>query len=395
MVNLFFQFSNIPKIMFGFGMLQNIVDIDLLKKSSNILLISGESIKKTKPFLKCIYKIKSMNLSIVEKIVFGEPSPGIIDNIVSSVISRDIDLVIAIGGGSVLDAGKAVSAMLPLKESVLNYLEGVGNKDHSGVKIPFIAVPTTSGTGSETTKNAVLSNIGSDGFKKSLRHENFIPNIAIIDPELMISCPRNVTVYSGLDALSQLIEGYLSPKNSPLTDCMALDGIRFFSESFIYVCTNKSKNLEFRSKMAYAAFLSGVVLANAGLGVIHGFASPIGGFFPINHGIVCGRLLPEVIKMNVDTLKSNGSKESLFYLKKYAKVANILTNKDGRNEIESCNNLVNTLYRWIKLFEVPDFKDFGVKNSDFERIINNTSMKNNPVKLSEDQLITILRNSMG
>ncbi len=238
-------------------------------------------------------------------------------------------MVIAIGGGSVMDAGKAISAMVLQNDSVMAYLEGVGEgKQHNGLKVPMIAVATTSGTGSEATKNAVLSQVGENGFKKSLRHDNFVPNVAILDPELMVTCPQSVTVASGLDALTQLLGAYVSTKATPLTDALALSGIEHFKEGFMGVCSGLSKDTQMRGHMAYASLMSGIVLANAGLGIVHGFASSVGGYFDIPHGVVCGTLLGEAVKLNIQLMNQDKDRYNEA-LKKYAKVGSILT---GSNE---------------------------------------------------------------
>jgi alcohol dehydrogenase class IV len=308
--------------------------------------------------------------------------------------SKKIDLVIAVGGGSVLDAAKAISAMIPQKESVTAYLEGLyHSKKHNGIKVPMIAIPTTSGTGSEATQNAVLSQVGPQGYKKSLRHANFVPDLAVIDPALMISCPRDVTAYSGLDALSQLMESYLSTHSSILTDTLALSAIKHFGGAFMPVCTSESKNIALRGAMAYAALMSGIVLANAGLGIVHGFASPIGGFFPIRHGVVCGRLLAEATRMNIQCLVTEHGGDH-HYLKKYARVANLLAPCDEDNHLEACKILVETLEQWTETLQVPHLSAYGIAEADFNRIIAATSMKNNPVNLTKDQMKTILANCL-
>ena len=234
----------------------------------------------------------------------GEPSPEDIDNAVKSLDNEGIDLVVGIGGGSVLDAGKAISAMMHKPESVVRFLEGVGDMEHPGTKLPYIAIPTTSGTGSEATKNAVISKIGINGFKKSLRHDNLVPEIALIDPELTLNCPPEITAASGMDCFTQLTEAYLSDKSNEYTDALAMEGLKAIKLSLKRCCAD-GQDIEARTGMSFAALTSGICLANAGLGVVHGFASSVGGMYNIPHGLVCGTLMAKSNEINVRELRKN------------------------------------------------------------------------------------------
>ncbi|TFF63564.1 MAG: iron-containing alcohol dehydrogenase, partial [Promethearchaeota archaeon] len=309
---------------------------------------------------------------------------------------KEIDLVIGIGGGSVTDAGKAISAMIPHQDSIINYLEGVGTKKTNGQKIPYIAIPTTSGTGSEATKNAVISRIGEDGFKKSLRHENYIPNIAIIDPELMISCPASITGACGMDAFTQLLEAYVSTKANPMTDALAYSGMKHMKDALIPASTNNADDIGIRSKMAYGSLMSGIVLANAGLGIVHGLASPIGGFFDIPHGTVCGTLLAEATRMNINKLKEKGI-EGRISLKKHAKIGALLMGEESMKEgkmYEYLDHLITTLEHWTTSLKIEKLGKYRIKKDDFERIIYKTSLKNNPIHLSKEDIYQILKNRL-
>jgi alcohol dehydrogenase class IV len=294
--------------------------------------------------------------------------------------------VISIGGGSIIDAGKAISAMIPIGEGVKDYLEGVGTKQHPSLKIPFIAVPTTAGTGSEATKNAVLSEPGQHGFKKSLRHERFVPDVAIIDPELTISCPPEVSMPVGMDAFTQLLEAFTSSKATPMTDLLALDGLKRATGSLPVVFDDPG-NLEARTGMSYAALISGITLANAGLGVVHGFASAIGGMIPIPHGVVCGALLAPVTRANIQKLVLSGMNPS--GLGKYVRAGQLFLNESMDDEFH-LNMLIEKLTEWTSLFRIPKLRTYGLTTTDFEQIVLNTSLKNNPVKLDRDELLQIL-----
>lgn len=291
-----------------------------------------------------------------------------------------------------MDAGKAVSAMLTKNDSVKEYLEGIGKKKHDGDKVPFIAVPTTSGTGSEATKNAVISEVGDRGFKKSLRHDNFVPDCAVVDPRLTASCPKMVTAASGMDAFSQLIEAYLSTDASPMTDALALSGLEHIKDGLIEAYKNK-ENLDARGKVAYASYLSGVVLANAGLGTVHGFASPIGGYFDIPHGVVCGTLIGELIRINIKNLSSDPNKDGI-YLEKYANVGRIFSGKNNLERKAACEALVDEVNRLIEVMEIPRLGDYGIKEEDLDKIIEKTGNKNNPVELKKEELREMLLNRL-
>jgi len=389
-----FNFARIPHIIFGAGRLKELYNI-IPKFGNNILFVlGGSSLKQYGKWdeIISILEYKSIRFSSIS--ISSEPSPTLIDKYVEEFRSKNIDLVVGIGGGSVTDAGKAISAMIPKIDSIKNYLEGIGNKTHDGKKIPYIAIPTTSGTGSEATKNAVISEVGPNGFKKSLRHDNLIPNVAIIDPELMISCPTSITAACGMDAFTQLLEAYVSPKGNPITDALAFSGMEYISRSIIPACSSGASNIEVRSSMAYGSLMSGITLANAGLGIIHGLASPIGGFFNIPHGIVCGTLLTEATKMNIRVLQEQdlAGKEAL---KKYAKIGALLINDQLKEEGDInkyCSLLIETLDNWTHQLKIDRLGEFGIAKEDVDKIVENSGLKNNPVNLTKENIKTIVLN---
>lgn len=320
--------------------------------------------------------------------IAGEPSPQVVDEAVKQYSSFQPDCVIAIGGGSALDGGKAISAMLPLGEPVKHYLEGVGTKPaHPGVKVPFIAVPTTSGTGSEATKNAVLSETGEKGYKRSLRHPHFIPELAVVDPALALNCPPGTTAASGMDAFTQLLESYLSTASNAVTDTLALQGLQRISKC-LPDAFRDGTNLEARTGMALAAYLSGITLANAGLGLVHGFSSSIGGFFTIPHGIICSALMAPANRITIRKLRQQ--KEGAKFLKKYAIAGRLFSEEDDRSDAYYADLLVATIESWTQTMCIPKLSHFGVSLEDFEKIISATSNKNNPVELDHDELCEVL-----
>lgn len=394
--NIFeFKFSRTPYIIFGPGKFNCLADLPLIKNARRIIFVIGERSFENTPQYKWITnKLKQLRIEALDVKVAGEPSPEIVDRAVSGYRGNEIDAVIAVGGGSVIDAGKAISAMFLKNEPVITYLEGVGSgKIHDGTKIPFIAVPTTAGTGSEATKNAVLSQVGNNGFKNSLRHENFVPDIALVDPELTLTCPSNVTASSGMDALCQLIGSYLSTSAAPPTDALALSGIEAVRDSLIDVSTNDAGNIIKRTSMSYAALVSGITLANAGLCVDHGFASSIGALFNIPHGIICGAVLPESVRMSINELMINKGKNE-YFLSKYARLGQILTGTCSKDIEKACGALVEYLKNLKSALGLPGLREFGVTEKDAETIALKTSNKNNPAQLSTEALKKIVINSL-
>jgi alcohol dehydrogenase class IV len=382
-----FNLANLPRIIFGPGRL-NELPAQIRSAGKNVLILLGSRSFKASshwPTLETSLKEAGINFECIG--VKGEPSPELVDSAVSEFGLKDIHCVTAIGGGSVIDAGKAVSAMLPLREPVSLYLEGVGDRVHSGQKVFFIGVPTTAGTGSEATKNAVISRKGKDGFKKSLRHDNFVPDIALIDPELMLACPPALTAACGMDALCQLLEPYVSTKATPLTDALSFSGLQFVRDSLVPACGPGANDVNVRSGMAYGALLSGIVLANAGLGIVHGLASPIGGYFNIPHGVVCGTLLGAATRATVRKLKAENNTGALT---KYAGAGRLFSREWEEDPVKCCDRLVEVIDMWTEKLEIPRLGKYGIKESDIDRIAEGTGNKNNPAILSKDEIKGIL-----
>jgi alcohol dehydrogenase class IV len=386
-MNQKFTMAPAPLLHFGEGKISQLPGT-IIKYGSKFLLVTGSTSFVSSPYFeKLREQFASAGLTFIQWSVGGEPTPGLVDHVVRQSRSFKPDVVVAIGGGSALDAGKAISAMIPLEESVKHYLEGIGSRFHSGVKIPFIAVPTTAGTGSEAARNAVLSETGPNGYKRSLRHDNFVPNVAILDPMLALTCPKETTAATGMDAFTQLLESYLSPAGNRITDAVALDGLSLISSSLITAFRDGS-DPRARAGMALAAYLSGVTLTNAGLGLIHGFASSIGGFFPIAHGMICSALMAPV---NILTVRKLRSENATLALKKYATVGKIFSNVNGK---KSDNYYIDTLLEIIQALtaemKIPSLRDGGVASDDFGRIINVTDNKNNPAALNKEEMVEVL-----
>ena len=386
-----FAFSGIPGIVFGPGEFRRVSRI-LKEMGNHVLIVTGAgSLDRAGNWDLLLHGLKQESMRHCRVVVEGEPSPDLVDRSVSQFRDKGIQVVLAVGGGSVVDAGKAISAMLPQDDSVVEYLEGIGNKKHNGEKLPFVAVPTTSGTGSEATKNAVLSKVGPQGFKKSIRHDRFIPDVAVVDPELMLSCPPDISAACGLDAFTQLLESYVSTQASPFTDALAYSGISFLKDSLVPVCTNEGHSIGRRASMAYASLVSGITLANAGLGVVHGLASPIGGLFSIPHGVVCGTLVGAETRINIERLRKQGRKGHMA-LEKYARIGALVSGRDYKGEDIAlcCDLLMETIDAWTETLKIPLLSEYGVRDSDLDEIVQGAGNKNNPVALNEEEIKDLL-----
>lgn len=387
-----FLFTCTPRIHFGVGKAQELPRL-VKDFGSRVLLVTGASYSRTSRYGEMLRNgFREKGLTLFDVSVTGEPCPDAIDAIVAAHRKENIRAVVAIGGGSAMDTGKAISAMLTQNGSVRDYLEGFeSGPAHNGDKVPFLAVPTTAGTGSEATKNAVLSQVGPDGFKRSIRHDNFIPNVAVVDPQLMLTCPADVTAACGMDAFTQLLESYVSTKASPMTDALAWSGMTMLKDSLVPAVTCGAQDVEVRSKMAYSSLLSGITLANAGLGVVHGFASSMGGLFPIPHGVICGTLVGAATRVNIERLQAGGAQSKL-YLQKYARVGALLAgSSDNDSEMETnLKRLTDKIEEWLTLLPLPRLGRYGVHPADLDKIAAVTDNKNNPVKLGVSEMKQIL-----
>jgi alcohol dehydrogenase class IV len=385
-----FDFYRTPRLVFGPGRVKELGQI-VAPYGSEVLVVTGTgSLDRAGNWKRCEESLRQASIRFRRYRFSGEPSPELVDAAVHEFAPLSVDAVVAVGGGSVIDCAKAIAAMLSLGEPVTPYLEGVGTKTHSGKTLPLIAVPTTAGTGSEATKNAVISKVGKKGFKKSLRHDNFTPVCAIVDPELSLTCPPQVTAACGMDAFTQLLESYVSPQASPVTDALALSGLEHIASVLVPVSTDRGDDIQLRSPLAYAAFLSGVTLANAGLGIIHGLAAPLGGLVNISHGIVCATLVGETCRMNIKRIQELRSPEDIM-LVKYARAGQLVSCAPDADIPTCCDLLVQKLDQWTQQLSIPRLGQYGVAESDLDALAVQAGQKNNPVQLEINDIKAILR----
>ena len=297
------------------------------------------------------------------------------------------DLVLALGGGSVIDAGKAVAALLTNTEPLHHYLEIVGNgRPLTNRPVPFIAIPTTAGTGAEVTRNAVLM-VEEARVKVSLRSPLMLPAVALIDPELTYTLPPAITASTGLDALTQCIEPFVTPQANPIADAVAREGMRRAAGA-LRRAFRDGAHVEARRDMSIASLCGGLALANAKLGAVHGFAAPLGGMFPIPHGTACARLLPQVVEVNVRALRARAHESPA--LARYDEAARLLTG----NAKAQADDGTAWLHELVDELGVPMLAAYGVAEADISRIVErarrSSSMQGNPIALTDEELAEAL-----
>lgn len=369
-----FEFATATRIVFGAGTVRQVGPAVRALGRRPLLVTGGSAGRPSAAGLDC------ERLTIT-----GEPAIPAIRDAVAAAREAGCDVVVALGGGSVIDAGKAIAALVPNPEDVLAYLEVIGKgQPLAHAPLPFIAVPTTAGTGAEVTRNAVLG-APDQGVKVSLRSPLMLPRLAVIDPELALTVPPAVTAATGLDALTQLIEPWVSPRANPLTDAFCLDGIRRVATALPRAFHHPG-DLSARTDMALAALYGGLALANAGLGAVHGFASPVGGQFDAPHGAVCAALLPHVIRANVAALRSRDSgSESL---RRYGVLTDILGEDPA----------VFSLRLSVDL-GIPPLSEYGITPAHVpglcRKAMEASSMKANPIRLTQAELEAILTAALG
>lgn len=383
-----FEFATATQIMYGNGKLNNIGEYASLFGNRSFI-VSGSNTEKNET-LQNLLEDKKIKHQIFR--IDREPTIQIVRSGVEAARKFDTNFVIGIGGGSAVDCGKAISALLTNRSDVFEYLEVIGNGTPlTQDPLPYIAIPTTAGTGAEVTKNAVLES-PDHAVKVSLRHKKMFPDIALIDPELTFSMPAEVTAYTGMDALTQVIEPFVSNKANPLTDTICIEGIRRAALYLERVYCD-GNDIEGRENMSLVSLFGGLALTNAGLGAVHGFAGPFGGLFHAPHGAVCARLLPFVMAKNIEALK-NREPNNNEVLSRYKMISQLLTHRNNAGIHEG----VDWIKKIIDLMKIPSLSQYGFKEENIPELLiksrNASSMKGNPIRLMDIELESILNQAM-
>lgn len=387
-----FNIARLPRIEFGSGKLALLGKLTAGYGKRALLVTGALSFFNSKHWEKLQQDYHELGITCFNVYINGEPSPQMVDDAVEKFALENIDVVVGIGGGSALDAAKAIAGLLKVGNSVMDYLEGVGPElKYSGPALPFIAVPTTAGTGSEATKNAVLSKQGVDGFKKSFRDDKLVAEVAIVDPDLLASCPPEVIAANGMDALTQLIESYVSTRSNVFCDALGISGMRAARDGLVPLFTSQGQDSEARERMAYASMISGINLAQTGLGSVHGLASPLGAFYPVPHGVVCGTLVAVATETNINAMCDREPNNPA--LDRYARISEVLCEKRHRSKEEAWKQLIHLLRTWTEDLQLQKLSHYGLKSSGIAQVVANSrgsSMKTNPIVLTDDEIKAIV-----
>lgn len=376
-----FDFMSAGRIVFGSGKLDVAAD-EARRLGRKAFVVAGSSVKRVAPLLEMLSS-KGLDYEVYH--VTGEPTLNVVQE--ASALAAGCDLTIAMGGGSVLDTGKAVSALLTNRGELMDYLEVIGKgQPLTNPTVPFIAIPTTAGTGTEVTRNAVIGS-PEHKVKVSMRSPYMLPDLVVIDPRLTLGLPPQLTAFSGLDALTQLMEAFVSVRANAMTDALCREGLIRTRRSLLRAC-EKGDDLAAREDMAVASLFSGFALANAGLGAVHGFAGPLGGMLEAPHGAICASLLPHVMAVNIAALKQRVPDSP--GIAKYGELAAILTGDAAAT--------VDDGVAWIRelcgKLEIPPLSDLGFAQGHIvEAVVQGrqaSSMKGNPIELTDEELETIL-----
>lgn len=399
-----FQLRTPSLIVFGRGELARAPEL-IAPWGSRVLLCTGESSLERRGLLAPLVEdLKKHGISVTRVVVRGEPDVAAVD--VATAVCRDgaCSSVLAIGGGSVIDVGKAVAALAaqPAHASALEYLEDVGRgapRPLVELPLPLCAVPTTAGSGSEVTRNAVLR-VPELGVKRSMRSDLMLPRIALVDPSLLRGAPIKVAAAAGLDALTHLIEGYLSRGAQPTTDLLARRGLELMWRGLGRLADARALATdETADDLALASLWGGIVLTNAGLGAVHGLVAPLGGLCQVAHGDGCACLLPATFRQNFQALLQRAPNSAT--LGRYAEICALISQKSAGESVRELEPAVEDAATRLAALRqdlgVPSLSAQGVTEGHFEKIVAQArggSMRSNPIALLDEELASILRASL-
>ena len=395
-----FALGRLPRVTFGEGTFARVPELAAAHGRRVLLVTGGRSLAASGRRQALLDGLAATGLDVVGEVaVLDEPSPDVVDRAVGAHRDPGVDVVIGVGGGSVLDAAKAIAGLLRTGTSVRAHLEGLPDTiPYPGPAVPFVAVPTTAGTGSEASRNAVISERGPAGYKRSFRDERLVAADAVVDPDLLAGAGPHRIAANGMDALTQLLESYVSSRAGPVTDALALQGLELARDGLLawHADPGGTGAPAARSRMALASLLSGICLANAGLGAVHGLASPLGALLPVPHGVACGATVAGVTAANIAALEERAPADPA--LARYATLGRLIANlRTTSDDAPARTSLVQTLRAWTRTLAIPRLAAYGLDEATIPAVVagaRGSSMRTNPVLLDDAELAAVLRDAL-
>jgi len=382
-----FEFASAARIVFGIGSIKE-AGRHAAQMGRRAFVLTGRSVARAAPLTN---GLKETGVAYAQFSITKEPTIELALAAAKEARRQNCDVVVGFGGGSVLDTGKVVAALLTNSGDLTDYLEVIGaGQPLRHESAPYIAIPTTAGTGAEVTRNAVLDS-PEHHVKVSMRSPYMLPKLALVDPELTFTMPPAITAATGLDAFTQLLEAFVSNQANPLTDAVCREGLQRAARS-LKLAYLDGNNRDARCDMCLASLFGGLALANAKLGAVHGFAGPLGGMYAASHGALCAGLLPHVMDVNVKTLHARAPASEA--LDRYDEIARVVTGMPTARAFDGI--------AWVRdlclQLKVPRLADYGVKQQDFPAIVdkarNASSMQGNPIELAPDEMSEILQRAV-
>lgn len=388
-----FSFSKVPPIYFGAGQVRQLSNLIAQFEGQRVLLITGAKSLEASGQLDQIKTDLEQLGRVYHRICDREPTDALLDGICAEIRDLSIDVVVSIGGGSVIDAGKAIACNMPPESGAIEHIQSlVTNPQLTHPKIPLIAIPTTSGAGNEVTPKMAIDRADILGTKAFFTHPQFTPDAVILDPELLISCPSELTATCGLVTLSHLMEAQFALHTSVLNEAIIWSGLEALKDNLLLACAVGATSQAVRGKMAYASCASGIGQANSSIGLLQGLALTLSSFCPIPYRVACSTLAGSALRVSLRALRTRYTQNPI--LLKIAKVGELFDGRTQQSPNYYCDALVNIVEAWVQILPIPRLGEYGIKPKDLPPVVEKTLDYCPDVDLHRDEIYAILQDRL-
>jgi alcohol dehydrogenase class IV len=389
-----FSFAKVPPIYFGAGQVRELSNLMTQLEGKRVLLMTGaKSLQASGKLDEIQRSLRDSGQQVYHRICDREPTDALIDGICAEIRNFSIDVVVSIGGGSVIDAGKAIACNIPPESGAIDHIQSLAmNPQLTYPKIPLIAIPTTSGTGNEVTPKIAIDRVGVLGTKAFFSHPQFTPDAVILDPELLISCPSELTATCGLVTLSHLMEAEFALHTSVLTEAIIWSGLEALKDNLLLACAVGATSQAVRGKMAYASCASGISQANSSIGLLQGLALTLSSFCPIPYRVACSTLAGSALRVSLRALRTRYAQNPI--LLKIAKVGELFDGRTQQSPNYYCDALVNIVEAWVQILPIPRLGEYGIKPKDLPPVVEKTLDYCPDVDLHRDEIYAILQDRL-